>query len=380
VTRLCNPRALTLVEVVVLVILAGILATVAVGSLSTLSETARVEETKRELDALAYAIAGNPGLHSNGVRSDFGYVGDIGTLPQNLDALRTNPGGYATWKGPYVASPFTQDADDFKKDAWGREYQYDGGVTVTSTGGSGLVRRIANSAHDLLVNEVSGVIFDQTGRPPGDRYRDSVWVLLTAPNGVGGLLTRAALPDAAGHFSFDSIPVGNHGLRIVFVPSDDTLKRYVSVLPGSSAYQECRLLSVFGGSGGGGGLSFVADSDTLETANCSRLVFSVANPGNSPVTVTSMTLTWSAPAAYYKTVLWDGLSVRSGSPALSSGSPATFDSPQTVSPGESEQVRIDGFHSRADGGGPPVDMSYVTFTVEFSDGSVFDFEADLCNP
>jgi hypothetical protein len=66
--------------------------------------------------------------------------------------------------------------------------------------------------------------------------------LLTFPNGHGGLTTRACTTDVGGYFNFDSIPVGNHTLRVVyrFAGGVDTLLRTVSVNPGSEVYTETR--------------------------------------------------------------------------------------------------------------------------------------------
>ncbi|MBD3403981.1 prepilin-type N-terminal cleavage/methylation domain-containing protein, partial [candidate division GN15 bacterium] len=156
----------TLIELVIVVVIAGILVTVALQGTRQISDTARVEETRQEMDALAMAIAGNPGLHNNGVRTDFGYVGDVGALPPNLDALYANPGGYATWNGPYIRNRFTQIADDYKTDAWGTLYAF-GGIAITSTGsGENLTRRVAPSSDHLLYNSVAGNVYDLDGTPP----------------------------------------------------------------------------------------------------------------------------------------------------------------------------------------------------------------------
>ncbi|MEA2031894.1 MAG: type II secretion system protein, partial [candidate division Zixibacteria bacterium] len=90
------------------IIIIGILSTVALRSVNTITDTAKIEETKQELEALSFAIAGNPDIQNNGIRTDFGYVGDVGSLPPNLDALFSNPGSYATWNGPYIGNRFTQ--------------------------------------------------------------------------------------------------------------------------------------------------------------------------------------------------------------------------------------------------------------------------------
>lgn len=234
----------TLIEMVLVLVIVGIIATVGLNSLTAVNETNRFEQTRAELDRLAVAIAGDPALVSGGVRSDFGYLGDVGALPPNLDALISNPGGYATWEGPYYSDEFSTDgsSSEFKLDAWGRAYSYSGGRTISSTGGSvTLTRELASSTDDLLRNRLRVVVYDLDRTPPGPTYRDSVRVVLNYPNGAGGMATRAAYPGSDGLASFDSIPVGIHSLRIIYVPTVDTLQRRIVVNVGEDSYTEISL-------------------------------------------------------------------------------------------------------------------------------------------
>ena len=147
-------KGFTLVEVIITIIIAGILGAIALRSVLVVSDTAKIEQTKAELNNIGFAIVGNPELENNGIRSDFGYVGDVGAMPSNLDALHSNPGGYATWKGPYIENRFSQITNDYKEDAWGTAYSYSG-VSISSSGsGSGIVKQVANSTDDILINQV----------------------------------------------------------------------------------------------------------------------------------------------------------------------------------------------------------------------------------
>ncbi len=371
----------TLIELIAVILIVAVLGTIAVQKLAPLGRSVKIEETKREMVHLVDAIVGNPELHNLGVRSDFGYVGDVGALPPNLDALSTNP-GYSTWHGPYIENAFAQTPDDFKKDSWQVDYVYSG-ITISSIGsGETIEAKLAGSADQLVRNQVSGNLYDLDGTPPGTEYHDSVAVRITLPDGAGGIFTKTGAVDAGGFFSFDSIPIGNHQLEIVYLPGSDSLRRFVSVPPGSHLYGEYyfpRDIWQGGGTGGGtGSIEFVTDSDTLSTANCFKLSFWITNSGSSTITVSSMTLTWSTPVGYYKTVAWNGAGVRSGNPALGSGDAAAFTSTQIINPGESVKIDVEAFHANSNGGGSPVDMTGAVITVEFSDGSTINFTADLC--
>ena len=222
----------SLLEMTVAIIIVGILLAVAMQSMTSVVDDTRHTKTEREMEFLAQSIVGNPDVTQGGGRVDFGYVGDVGAFPPNLNALYTNPGGYATWKGPYLPPGYTQDSTGLKTDEWGIGYNYSGGITISSTGsGSTISKKIAKTTTDYLLNSVNGMIRDSDDSPPGNSFWDSVDIKITIPNGAGGLQTKQYQPDSAGNFTLDSIPVGTHPLRIVFSPNVDTLFRYLTVYP-----------------------------------------------------------------------------------------------------------------------------------------------------
>ena len=386
--RLSAKNGFTLIEVVIVIVITGILATVAFRSGQSVYTTAKIEETKKELDDLVRAITGNPILNNNGVRTDFGYVGDIGALPPNLDALVTNPGSYATWKGPYFHNRFSQITDDYKIDAFGNEYDYNT-VTITcntlSTGGGGgcggpsttgdIVRRICNNTDDLLQNQVSGTVLDLDGTPPGNNYSDSIRILLTVPDGSGSYTTLSTTVDKGGYFSFENIPIGNHDLEIVYLPDNDTLYRFTSVPARSKVYNDFRLTENRWSAHSG--LIKVPGSDSL-VAGCSGISFWIENNTGGAVTVTSVTITWSSPTAYYRNVIWDGTTVVSrNNPQVASGETVNFSSAQTINDGEILKITINSFRAFLTGG-PSVNIDNSTFIVELSDGSVFNIVTGAC--
>ncbi len=361
----------TLVELVITITLTAILITVAMKSVAVLSRTSREEETKQKLEAMAFAIAGNPSLSNNGVRSDFGYVGDIGAMPTTLDNLCTNP-GYATWKGPYVSSRFVQSANEFKQDAWGANLQYSGGMTITSTGsGSNITRTLANSSTELLSNNVSGTISDISGTPPGTGYKDSIAILLTVPDGSGSTTVRQVSPNASGYFAFTAVPIGNHDLQVIYRPTSDTLKRFVSVTPGSTISGDYKFASSLWYATAG--LIMVPNSDSVTgSPPCTDISFWITNNTSSSRTITSASASWPSPTAYYARIYWGSTAVfdMGGSPRGQSSVTYSLSPAQTIAAGASVKIRISDFRaSNTNGGGSPVTMSGNTITVLMSDGS-----------
>ncbi len=228
-----SERGFTLVELIITIVVVGILAAVATRQLGTTVETAKQEATKQELDQLAAAIVGNPNSYSEGTRADFGYVGDVGAIPSSLANLATNPGGYATWNGPYVSTG--GDTASYKKDAWGTAYTIVG-TAIRSTGsGTNIDKPFAASSTPLLSNTISGTVVDANSTTPGTTHKDSINVVITYPNGSGASTTSTVHPDKYGVFSFSGLPMGNRTLRVIHIPTNDTLSIPITIYPGKTA-------------------------------------------------------------------------------------------------------------------------------------------------
>jgi type II secretory pathway pseudopilin PulG len=364
--------------VVLVVAIMGILTAIAAQKWGGALEQSRFENTRKEMDRLAVAIAGNAELTANGVRTDFGYVGDVGALPANLDALVTNPGGYSTWNGPYVQNDFTQNPNDYKQDAWGTDYTYSGGVTIVSNGsGSAVTKQFSGAAADLTSNSVAGSITDGFDHSPGDSAT-AVTVALTYPNGAGSMTTATTNPNAGGSFEFSgSVPVGTHKVEAIYL--DDTLTRYVSVLPKSTAVINFRFpgshwsgIPSGGGGSGLGYLSYVSGSAVLADG-VRTVIFYVENLNSLPVVITSITATY-APSQYYKEVHVAGTKIfDNDNPCGGSGDVQPFTA-VAVNPAESIEIKYKNFELCASGCGDG-DISGVDFTIDFSDGSSIDFTA-----
>jgi general secretion pathway protein G len=106
--RLSSRGGFTLLEIMLVVVIIGMLITVAVVRLSGSAEKARLVATRHQIDAYKTAL----GIYDldNGL---------FPTTEQGLNALIAQPGGtLPNWKGPYLDPPL------IRKDQWGRDFIY----------------------------------------------------------------------------------------------------------------------------------------------------------------------------------------------------------------------------------------------------------------
>ena len=126
-----------MVELVVIVLVLGIVAGVAIPRLGGLTESAKVNATKEEMRRLKTAIVGTSG--PDGVPRG-GFEIDVGFPPNQLSDLISKPGSLAVWdkytgrgwNGPYMDSA----GASYLSDSWDSSYTYSlGARTITSYGG-----------------------------------------------------------------------------------------------------------------------------------------------------------------------------------------------------------------------------------------------------
>jgi prepilin-type N-terminal cleavage/methylation domain-containing protein len=121
-----STRGFTLIEVIVVIAVVSILASMAVPYAVRFIDQGRVEGTRRQLEEIHRAIVGDPRA------SSAGFVGDMGRLPASLPQLITRGtqpsasygllGVKHGWDGPYVRIGYSQDA--YLYDGWGRALVY----------------------------------------------------------------------------------------------------------------------------------------------------------------------------------------------------------------------------------------------------------------
>jgi len=377
-----NQRAFTLVEAIVMLMVIAILAAVAIPLALRLFEETAEDSTRTEMQNLKQAIIGNPNEIKENMRSDFGFLGDIGCLPTTafggLNRLLNNNGGnYASWvfnaakqvgagwNGPYITGSFAgEEPEDFTKDQWGNAYTYTpagGGcpltATLTSNGAD-----VSSSADDIplsiAANETTATVTGVVKSADGFRFA-SIPVDINYP--VNGALTTVTnTTDTNGVYNFNSIPFG---------------KRSVQARPT---------------------LGYASNSGiTTPGSNDTDLQFVIYNFTTSAVTITNLVATYSGGACYNQ-VWFNGTRVYNN-PSRCSGQTATFNNcpggsctiaassttlPPQVAVIDAPNVRLPDIIIFPQGTSAFVELrnfsnavNGVAFTITFSNGSVIKFTA-----
>lgn len=234
----------SLIELLMVIALLSILAVVSTNIISDTLNESRFVETKLKLLTIRKALVGDPTLTEAGVRSNFGYQGDIGGIPsavQGLAALWSNPGlpPYAMdsssriglgWNGPYLDN--TSAGIDYTVDGWGNPFVYNPGAnppTVVSLGANGVAGGTGydqDITMELPANVTTATVYGVIVKNQAP-WNDTAEIYLNEPNGSGTLQTTCApaiCPPATtssgnnGAFSFSGVPIGIRSITI-YVPS-----------------------------------------------------------------------------------------------------------------------------------------------------------------
>ncbi len=125
----------TLTEIVIVILIVGIMAAVAIPVIGSFLVSSKETATNDELRILARAISGSDEI------ADRGFEGDVGFPPSSLTDLVAKPDSISVWdpfldlgwNGPYVDSSGTE----YLRDAWDMAFVYDPATRSLTSNGSG---------------------------------------------------------------------------------------------------------------------------------------------------------------------------------------------------------------------------------------------------
>lgn len=371
-------KAFTLIELLVVLVIIGVLSGVTLRAIDMTRERTQYTDTTKKMNELSKSITGDPDLISDGRQVDFGFVGDMGRLPNTLDELVKNTENSPDWNGPYVKIPFLEDTvnPSFKLDAWGNEIQYSQLLGVISSQGNGelsLTRNLADSLTFIFNNQVSGMITDIDNNPPGN-YDSVIRVVMYLPNNV----RRETIPNRSGYYLVTQVPIGKHriaAIRGFGTTSPETLVKWASVVPKSNTPIDFKFTSAFRSN-----LQLVANSGKYLFNDTASVEFSVFNNSGEPIQlewlkfeeVTAETTAFCSKITKESSPsdLW-----QAGSPPppyrLGQGGTANFSAAFEIDRAGIETFTL--WNWKTDSAAPIVDsvhMDNVTFRILFSDGSL----------
>lgn len=301
-------KGFTLLEMVFVVLMISIIATMTTSLFLRGSDAEQFEATRQKMESIRKAILGSNQLDPRGMRTDFGYHGDMGQLPTSLSLLtaaQTPAWAYvatygfgAGWKGPYY-SPRYFDPYTINTDAWGRAFVFNT-TSLTSYGSDGVAGGTVYGTDLVMIFSTA----DRLSRVRG--------IVKDGPSGLGsrtvsavypsaGLMTTAStVTDANGFFFFDGIPFGP---RSVLVTDSPGIGPRAVTVGAPEVFLPPDTLNYYGG----------AQRVTVNTSTAGCVA---ADKLQHRVGVTSSYL--SAPTLAYLTVWWESTAARLNTIVLNS--------------------------------------------------------------
>lgn len=270
----------TLIQLVVVLIGMALLASMALQIVVGTVEKSRENDARSEMKSIVEGILGNPQLRSEEWRIDYGYVGDVGSLPNSLDNLISS--NACGWNGPYIDINFQEAPDDWKTDPWGTEYVYDkANMLLKSTGGPKEIDvKIAKSQDYILNNKYSVRIKNFNGTP----FTSSQGAVYAVVNPCTNIAFQY-LSDEEGVWTVSGVPQGQRDFFIV--TGGDTSFYAVNVEPGRPVpFKEYTIYPEFGV------IEYVGGSAALSGTDNHQLAFSVQNVGEPTFYINRLKISW----------------------------------------------------------------------------------------
>lgn len=300
----------TLIELVAVMLLVAILARYMRDVFDTNSDSTKAEMTLQRLEAIKSAILGVDSSESNeGVRLNFGFLGDIGRLPTSLGELSSQGSlpswSYSTvygvgagWRGPYVSGADSL-ARATQNDAWGQPFVYSTTLPTPFLSSLGSDNAVGGAAAktDVVVEMATSLWRSRLSGNlrEGNAVVASAIVEVNYP-AAGALSAVTTTSDANGFFQFNSIPFGVRSLRVIsptaYGPSPVVVQRGEVQVPDSA-------LNYRGG----------AEAVTYQTSSVKNyssglnIVAHLASTYSTPVQLSSITVTWTGGGTYSQLVV-----------------------------------------------------------------------------
>ncbi|MBM3332254.1 prepilin-type N-terminal cleavage/methylation domain-containing protein [candidate division WOR-3 bacterium] len=369
-------QGFTLMELLVVLLIIGILSTVALRTIDATRDRGLFDQTTKEMNQLVYALVGNPDLTYDGRRVDFGYYGDIEQLPTDLTALVQSTGDPA-WKGPYLRLAAAIEDSSYLYDGWGVRYVINPnkGIITSNNGKYQMTVRIVDSVDQLWENAIVGTITDIDGAAPGDSTVTDLKVRMyyNNPNAHGGDDSVEVRPSAGGFYEIStdvpgitSVPIGLRKL-VAFTPTEQ-LVRCVTVVPRSRTVVDFKFTSSFWNK-----LRMIGQPKL--TADSSGFRIKLINDEPDPVTINWLTFSNTPVNAYMRDFYIDtdkaGYPIGPGLDGTGPDDTVNFAVPHTIAPFGAQEVEIAflEFYVNENGTGAKVNVTGKMFQFRFSDGS-----------
>jgi prepilin-type N-terminal cleavage/methylation domain-containing protein len=230
-----RPQGFTLIETVATMAIISIVAVGLVSLSDFLLNKHQTETTTYNLNQLRRAIGGNPVIVVNEARTSFGYLGDMGRLPANLQDLwakgsqpafsfnSTKKAG-AGWNGPYLEVGPAELASALAQDGWGNALNFNPNTHNDPVFGATVFAKLSSLGPDLalgtgddiainffkadVLSRVQGYVKDISGNAVS-----GVGITLNYPDN-GQLEEQQTYTDSAGYYFIDDVPFGNRSLTV----------------------------------------------------------------------------------------------------------------------------------------------------------------------
>jgi prepilin-type N-terminal cleavage/methylation domain-containing protein len=378
-TRKCEMKSgqgFTLMELLVVLLIIGILSTVALRTIDATRNRSLFDQTTREMNQLVQAMVGNPDMTYDGRRVDFGFYGDMERLPNDLRELANDPGD-PSWHGPYMRRTVAGDTAGYLLDGWGNYYNYnpvEGTISSLGDGKYPMTVRVADTLTHLYDNIICGTITDVYDNPPDPRVASNIVTLvLHYNNQVYSPKLKFAGP--GGYYEYsptsldgpDFVPIGIHKLQAICM--GETLTRWVTVAPRSRTVVDFKFAQSF--------------RSRLQVVGAPRLTsdsagfrIDIVNTGMADITVNWLWCFDTNPdSAFMRSFTIDGnfgtgYPKTPGEDGTGPGDTILF-APVTISPNMTEKVELlfQEFYETENGLGQRANVYNKVFQYRFDDGS-----------